>query len=57
MHETLPTMLAAASPLYLLKVLLKKCVYKRFLSVSHEGLGVCMDNVSSLLIGITKLYQ
>lgn len=36
-------MLAAASPLYLLRVLLKKGVYKGFVSVSHEGLDVCMD--------------
>lgn len=50
-------MLAAASPLYLLRVLLKKGVYKGFLPVFHEGLDVCMDNVSFLLIGIVRLYQ
>lgn len=57
LHETHTIMLAAASPLYLLRVLLKKGVYKGFLSVSHEGLDVCVNNVSSLLIDIMKLYQ
>lgn len=56
LHETLTTILATASPLYPLRVLLKKGVYKGFLPVSHEGLDVCIDNVSSLLIGIAK-YQ
>lgn len=36
LHETLAITLAAASPLYLLRVLLKKGVFEGFISVSHE---------------------
>lgn len=51
LHETLTTVLVVASLLYLLRVFLKKGVHKGLVSVSNEGLDVCMDYVSSLLIG------